>query len=736
MPLRPSILGGYQAPAGDLAGVKTVVTQPNPTEPRETSRGVYKERALPSPPWKHEKPMGTPSYNGPGASPSAPEQNIHEDKMRTKGLPGEESPVPDPGPRQSPKRRTNMAGMTEPGSRVPDYSDRQKKQRSDLKRYHQRYYKKHRSVIRRRMERWYRKNRKRFNYKKDQRRRREYPNRFKRLPGGFDEGAKRTQEWRDDKKAAAELVPPASFLFLPTDESGFLLSLDVDTGMARVSVGGVPSEIPFGELLEEIVLEDEGDIDRVMSWLDATFGWEADDGDSDDEGEDPADEAFEGWLGGRGFLRRAEMFYEKRPVEGDPSNHYDRAKTPYWREIEKSDEPASDLPSGTVWDNPGSAKVIPEGHDFENTGDKTDRFKKATLRPGSKAVIDAFVRRQPLDGDSLGTDGRTLESLGLGGHEIATWRGPRIAVIGIEDTRFVESVLRYLVKAGGKGLVTFPYDRGEGFTRSITFETWNDMFHRDQTNGGVIASVPWEDRPVGHLDWAEYGGKYHIQMIEVDPAYRRSEVATEMLRKFLSDNQVSLRDVDLGWVTPEGKALFQSVRLASLDVEAALIADIELGCDAALRRRAVGLPVKMVRSDEKNRMWLFDVTGKTGTYRVRAKAVPKGRTSDINKADVLVSCTCPFWRWQGPEHWASSYGYLYGKPRGTAASPDVKDPASTHASCKHVLAVLKKLSGFILPRGGKKAFVAEIRHEGFDRMVSAVSRRYIGRMAKRRDSCQ
>lgn len=76
------------------------------------------------------------------------------------------------------------------------------------------------------------------------------------------------------------------------------------------------------------------------------------------------------------------------------------------------------------------------------------------------------------------------------------------------------------------------------------------------------------------------------------------------------------------------------------------------------------------------------------TYKVRLKALRKSNIKSFGKLHVQVSCTCPFFRWQGPEHWAKANKFLYGKPEGTASKPDQKDPSGQNWVCKHVYAIL------------------------------------------------
>jgi hypothetical protein len=136
---------------------------------------------------------------------------------------------------------------------------------------------------------------------------------------------------------------------------------------------------------------------------------------------------------------------------------------------------------------------------------------------------------------------------------------------------------------------------------------------------------------------------------------------------------------------------------------AATIGEIEGRCDTGLHEKARGIGVKLKRVDAKNAMWTFAVQGSKGPYKVRVKAPRVGNVRDVSRLNVYVSCSCPYWRWQGPEHWAKSSGYLYGKPRGTASKPDVKDPTGSHGACKHVLAVLTKVRdmGKVKPQWGR-----------------------------------
>lgn len=76
-----------------------------------------------------------------------------------------------------------------------------------------------------------------------------------------------------------------------------------------------------------------------------------------------------------------------------------------------------------------------------------------------------------------------------------------------------------------------------------------------------------------------------------------------------------------------------------------------------------------------------------GTFRV------DDYTLKVSQDDKpKMNCSCNYWRWQGPEYWATQEGYLLGKPKGTASKPNVKDPKGNHFLCKHAVAVLRHLT--------------------------------------------
>jgi hypothetical protein len=164
---------------------------------------------------------------------------------------------------------------------------------------------------------------------------------------------------------------------------------------------------------------------------------------------------------------------------------------------------------------------------------------------------------------------------------------------------------------------------------------------------------------------------------------------------------------------------------------AALIHEIVGRCGEDLRGRSEGLRPKLKRVDKKNAMWLFDVPGSKSAYRVKVQAARRGNVRDMGKLDVKVSCSCPFWQWQGPEHHAKTSDYLLGKAVGTASRPTVKDPSGKHGACKHVLAVFQHITtnNWQVPRSKRAAtryLLDTFPQKEADTQARALAARYLG----------
>lgn len=112
--------------------------------------------------------------------------------------------------------------------------------------------------------------------------------------------------------------------------------------------------------------------------------------------------------------------------------------------------------------------------------------------------------------------------------------------------------------------------------------------------------------------------------------------------------------------------------------------------------RARDVAVQVKRIDRKNLRWIFAVKG-NHDYTVKLRAMRKGNVTQLAKMDLELSCTCPAWRWQGPEFHSTGEDYQLGKLQGTASAPDIRDPERQNFVCKHVAAVLQFTKDWSIP---------------------------------------
>lgn len=165
-----------------------------------------------------------------------------------------------------------------------------------------------------------------------------------------------------------------------------------------------------------------------------------------------------------------------------------------------------------------------------------------------------------------------------------------------------------------------------------------------------------------------------------------------------------LQDLD-SWVRGEGP--FPGNKTA------ATIGDILGNTGPEVMKRAKKVALSPRRFSPDKGFWIFTATGSSGDkYTVRIKGVRKGNIVDLSKAQIKCSCSCPFWRWQGPEHWAHKNGYLYRstkvKPQGTMSTPVVRDPQGKHWVCKHMAAALDKARSYRFASSNDWTFEGEV----------------------------
>jgi len=140
-------------------------------------------------------------------------------------------------------------------------------------------------------------------------------------------------------------------------------------------------------------------------------------------------------------------------------------------------------------------------------------------------------------------------------------------------------------------------------------------------------------------------------------------------------------------------------------VVAAPLATLRNNLNPKTVQRAQSCTATLKRADLKNLRWIFSVDCGHGPYVVKFLASRKGNVTKFQKMDFHVACTCPAWRWQGPEFHSTTEGFQDPKVplQGTASPPDVRDPDRINTVCKHVAAVLNLTRDWTIPKAKPKA---------------------------------
>lgn len=109
-----------------------------------------------------------------------------------------------------------------------------------------------------------------------------------------------------------------------------------------------------------------------------------------------------------------------------------------------------------------------------------------------------------------------------------------------------------------------------------------------------------------------------------------------------------------------------------------------------IQNSAGDVTASLVRVDRNNNIWTYSVEGASGKFYTVKVKIPRLIRRSASEQDIRVSCNCNFFRWQGPEHWGLTQGYLYKSPTGSASPPLIRDPKQEKKVCKHVIAALQK----------------------------------------------
>lgn len=661
-------------------GYQTLVRDPHPTK-SETSDGDYKERALPSPPWKRKFPSEkNQAINGPGPSGTGEqERSVHKDMARTQGEEGKESPVEDA--RTTPVRRPGLqaseaeilglfhsAGMT--GPPYPPHSLRQRKQRGQAASYDRKQYRRERGARIRKMRNRYKKFKANTRFLLDRKRRKDHPERFERLnSGGSVSLADRSRKQREQKRSPqqerqqqkyrqAALLEKLPFVWMPTGEGGEIRDVSPTTGLVEVLLGDREQEFPVGEFLDKSFIEEDA-FDQLIEHLDSIFGYEPEEG-AEDAGEDEPDPVFETWVQTKVAFQvhqRPEQRQHKQRGQAKRQTHrnYMKNRSRYRMQSRK-------------------------------------RYQRMKRNP-------QFKRQQQIRRQHPERFRRKLGQVAIP-PDIALTMGEEMRPAVVHSVSPMSEMITVLLLSDtgqGTDLQSYTLDEFFELATPLTPDDEQRLFYLLDTAHGLSEPLP----EVPLVEAEELG----FESRQADFLYEKRSPPTEpgsVYWRALGPGQDERKRWDRKpgdhpeqpevREAPGSAKVIPSTSDLVNNKAAVLIAEIEERCLPDLREKARGLEVKLRRVDQENGVWLYDVQGsEPKPYRVQVRARRRGNARRLDKADVFVACSCPFWQWQGPEHWAKQEGYLFGKPRGTASQPVVKDPKAEHGACKHVLAVLDRL---------------------------------------------
>lgn len=251
-----------------------------------------------------------------------------------------------------------------------------------------------------------------------------------------------------------------------------------------------------------------------------------------------------------------------------------------------------------------------------------------------------------------------------------------------------------VASAYGAELLADPVDDIDGVASALVADAADAAFAEDVRQAGDV--ILYDQRPPG--DWEK-----------PDTSKRTWESGapgqwTNTSPKPTHDPTPNSSDVEPNesyFQGGSGKVMPDEMRTA------ATMEDILSGTAADVRARAREVPVSLRRADPRKGIWTFTASGSEGKrYVVRIKGLRSGNLKELRKMDVEVSCSCPFYRWQGPEHWGVTEDYMYGRPQGTASFPRIRDPQRQHLACKHALACIEVAQAYRVASTADPAAVA------------------------------
>lgn len=695
----------------------------------------------------NDRVLASPSYNTPGMGQPGPAEH-----PRTIGVPGEQEGSPTKFDYGVPTRRTMTSTELEAYTQRRPWR-RQKKQRTWDRLDSKREYRQNKSRIKSRAKRWYKKVRKNQQFQTRREKRRENPRKYERkrvamisrvadrymkMAGDIILYDQRSPDSSWEKPELSKRPYKQNGPGQVTSDPGEMTHTPTPGGIVRPEENGVNAPASSGKVIPDSMkyastwreeTEDEGRYfiretphgNYVFSYFST---W---------EGEEKSTGGLI-WTGGD--------FGEENVGEGFDLDEAKRRADAHYKTFlaDKAKEVVQEKKERTLRE-----QLLDFADDFRSgTGDYKSRYELLIRQALDLGMIDDKLRRKlnkhnkqvsSLKGGGLPANEimaqglemivreSTHESLRVAGdHEVerlgdlrAYWEynssaerfygvvsGDDVVVGGIQWQKRSDTWVVSFLPEGEDGpkvrVETFTAsDPRAGVVRALqTLRSKKNVYSRLVVAAKVnLEQMKWdfiglytERDALVNVKWSGDLTKGDMEEVAWELGYEGEDYNRQLkpfkpLAKSLGANLRKAYDAGVE-ANDEGKT-------ARLHKTAATIADIERNMSPDVMKRAESVKVSLARADQKNGIWTFKAQGsKDESYTVRVKAIPKGDSKEVGKLQVKVSCTCDFFRYQGPEHWAKVNDYLYGKTRGTASTPTEKDPEGKHWACKHVWASLGK----------------------------------------------
>jgi hypothetical protein len=172
-----------------------------------------------------------------------------------------------------------------------------------------------------------------------------------------------------------------------------------------------------------------------------------------------------------------------------------------------------------------------------------------------------------------------------------------------------------------------------------TAESRSRTYREPANTGAPNGDNDVADWPEGTTNWSATSGhppaRYNRNQDSKHPASPLDTGST-------SDTGTSSK------VIPEGKD-FENKEDRTYRKSAIRMDQIRKYVSEAVQEKAKSYTPVLSKVDKTRSLWMFTV----GKWKVKVKAKFPPRGTKFDKATLHLTCSCPFWRWQGPEHWGT-----------------------------------------------------------------------------------